>query len=106
MLNRSYQRARNGKLKGHQLDLVFPRRGRPSRHRALERCGQATLDFGGACLRLATQGTTTTPPIGPLQRNNAETLDDALQTCFPIRPMTEDELEREFNRLFPPDGPV
>jgi len=30
-----------------------------------------------------------------------ETIDEALQMCFPVRPLTEDELAAEFNRLFP-----
>jgi hypothetical protein len=94
MQNRSYSRARNGKLRGQQLDITFPRRGRPTKHRVLERCGQMTLILG--------------PPPKNVRivqnvQEEPETLDDALQMCFPIGPLSEIELEAEFNRLFPPD---
>lgn len=81
-MNRSYTRARNGKLRGHQLDLAFPRRGRPSKHRVLERCGQMRLD-----LSAAVKPKVEFRPFGDFGTRPA--------------PLSDDELEREFYRLFP-----
>ena len=38
-----------------------------------------------------------------MQQNTSkiETLDEALQATFPVRPPTEEELAAEFDRLFP-----
>jgi len=98
MFNRTYQiRARKGKLQGEQLDITFPRRGRPSKHRVLERCGQMQLALAEG-----------KPPqnvrIVQIVQNEPESLDDALQMTFPVRPYTEDELRAEFERLFPAEG--
>lgn len=37
----------NQRLQGEQLDFAFPRRGRPTRRKLLERCGQMRLGFDG-----------------------------------------------------------
>jgi hypothetical protein len=98
MQNRSYSRARNGKLRGQQLDITFPRRGRPTKHRVLERCGQLQLELQPARICSKSTDLCNKPPTAC-----DESLDDALQMCFPIGPLSEIELEAEFNRLFPPD---
>ena len=96
MRNRSYHIARRrSKLQGEQLDITFPRRGRPSRFRRLERAGQMRLNLAGGLNQ--TRSVVTSPP-------EPETLDDALQMTFPVRPYTEDELRAEFERLFPAEG--
>lgn len=92
MFNRTGKiRSTRARLQGEQLDITFPRRGRPSKFRRLERAGQMRLELQR--------------PISPLQRNNAmtpksETIDTALDYLFPVRPMTDDELTAEFHRLF------
>ena len=100
-MNRSYTRARNGRLgrlKGEQIDFAWPRRGRPSKHRVLERGGQLQLELTAA--RALKQDVSAIEK--PTAQTTVETFDAALQMTFPVRPMTEDELAAEFNRLFPP----
>lgn len=82
------------RLKGCQLDLVFPIRGRPTKRRALEKAGQMRIPFAGV-LRCSASA----KPMPAI-----ETLDDALQATFPIRPFTDDEQLAEFERLFPPNA--
>ena len=87
MLNRSYQRGgRTAPLRG------FHRR--TSKARRLERAGQLRLGLRGH-LSLAT-------PAPSVAIAEPETIEQAVDYLFPIRPMTEDELAAEFNRLFPP----
>ncbi len=48
MLNREYHVRANRqgrRLEGQQLDISFPRRGRPSRFKRLERAGQMRLEL-------------------------------------------------------------
>jgi hypothetical protein len=89
------KRAARRKLEGEQLDITFPRRGRPSRFRNLERAGQMRLTL--------TIGATKVPNVPRAQafEHDKETLDDALQMTFPVRPLTDDEMTAEFERLFP-----
>ena len=94
MFNRTYQHgARRARLRGEQLDLGFPRRGRASRFRCLERAGQ---------MRLGLHGQVNLLPVPPVAIAEPETIEEAIDYLFPIRPMTEDELATEFDRLFPP----
>jgi hypothetical protein len=100
MQNREYQiratrRARR-KLQGEQLDITFPRRGRPSRFRRLERAGQMSL-----ALRPPTNSRTRNPEFVTSPVENAESPEAALDYLFPIGPMSEDQLAAEFDRLFP-----
>lgn len=94
---RFHQRIRRGKLQGEQLDITFPRRGRPSRFRRLERAGQMSLDLqrGTATSRITV--------IRQTEPNacHEESPDAALDYLFPVGPMSEDQLAAEFNRLFP-----
>jgi hypothetical protein len=88
------KRAGRRKLEGQQLDITFPRRGRPSKHRVLERCGQMQLALTIGVTKVANV------PRAQAVEHDKETLDDALQMTFPVRPMSEDELVAEFHRLF------
>jgi hypothetical protein len=93
--NRTYHvRARRSRLQGEQLDISFPRRGRLSRFRKLERAGQMRLGLHGQ-----TKLTIEAPNVANAE---PETIDQALDYLFPVRPLTEDELAAEFYRLFPP----
>lgn len=95
MFNRTYQiRARQSVLQGQQLDIGFPIRGRPTRRRTLEKCGQMRLNL---------------QPAAAIDRKSVdhhssreETFDQALELTFPEREPPEDELAAEFDRLFPP----
>ena len=91
MFNRSYQ-TRRARLQGQQLDISFPRRGRPTRIRVLERCGQLRLNLQPLTAKCVAKCNTP---------HQIEGFDDALQMTFPVGPMTELELEAEFHRLFP-----
>ena len=95
MFNKSYQiRARRRpRLDGEQLGIAFPRRGRPSRLRTLERSGQLRLNLCGKLEQTAAPA--------PPRETAPETFDDVLQMAFPVRPPTEEELYEEFQRLFP-----
>jgi hypothetical protein len=96
MFNRSYQRgARRTPLQGEQLDIGFPRRGRTSRMRRLERAGQMRLLGLHGHASLAT-------PAPSVATAEPETFETAVNYLFPLRPLTEDELAAEFDRLFPP----
>jgi len=98
LFNRTYQiRARRQKLQGEQLDITFPRRGRPTKHRVLERCGQLQLALNG---QIKLTPAAATEPAPTLARP-AETLEDALQMTFPNQPLSEEQLWHEFLRLFP-----
>jgi hypothetical protein len=98
-----HQRIRRGKLQGEQLDISFPRRGRPSRFRRLERAGQMAL-----ALRPPTNSRTQNPEFVTNMQNrqiaqvSPEDVRSACDYLFPVGPMTDDELAREFDRLFPP----
>lgn len=106
MFNREFHvranRRGRAKLQGEQLDISFPQRGRPSKFRRLERAGQMRLTLHGKV-----QQTAATCAISAIEQTEpnacqaAEDFDAALQMTFPGRPLSEDELEREFNRLFP-----
>jgi hypothetical protein len=93
MFNRTYQiRRRRTKLQGEQLDITFPRRGRPTKFRRLERAGQMRLGLTpGRETKCGDHGTKVAIP---------ESIDSALDYLFPVRPMTDDELSAEFHRLF------
>ena len=125
---RLHQRVRRGKLQGEQQRLAFPRRGRPTKFRTLERCGQMRLNLsegrsrrdsgtsvrigsGDSHLRqIAASDAVSASPTNVMHRNPVEKavedFDSALQMTFPVRPMTEDELDAEFKRLFPIDDRV
>jgi hypothetical protein len=91
--NRTYHvQARRSRLQGEQLDIAFPRRGRLSRFRKLERAGQMRLGLHGQTKFTQSEHVTSSEP---------ETIDQALDYLFPVRPLTEDELAAEFYRLFP-----
>jgi hypothetical protein len=94
---RLHQRIRRAKLQGEQLDITFPRRGRPSRFRRLERAGQMRLGLDGH-LTLTAE---TKPPKRETKTAICESPDAALDYLFPVGPMSEDQLAAEFNRLFP-----
>lgn len=85
---RLHQRIR---LQGEQLDISFPRRGRPTRYRRLEGAGQMRLGLHGQ-INLTVVATTIREP---------ETIEQAVDYLFPERPLTEAELAAEFDRLFP-----
>ncbi len=92
-------RQSRSRLEGEQLDISFPRRGRPSRFRRLERAGQLRLELHGQ-LKLTIDG----PKVRKSDGNSEslkETFDTALDLTFPERPLTELELTAEFERLFP-----
>ena len=92
-VNRSYQpRCGARPLEGQQTDFTFPRRGRPSRKRRLERAGQLSLNLQPCAARVE-KISTPSPKL--------ETFDEALQMTFPERELTDEELFAEFNRLFP-----
>jgi hypothetical protein len=95
---RLHQRIRRAKLQGEQLDITFPRRGRPSRFRRLERAGQ---------MPLALDGQITQNVQNQQNRQIAQISDsDVRSACdylFPVGPMSEEQLAAEFNRLFPPE---
>lgn len=95
---RTYQpRARRAKLQGEQIDIGFPRRGRTSRVRRLERAGQMRL---GLTTIHATEPQQTVAS-SPVTDEKGEDIRAAVDYLFPVGPMTEDELFAEFNRLFP-----
>jgi hypothetical protein len=93
---RLHQRIRRAKLQGEQLDITFPRRGRPSRFRRLERAGQMSLGLEGQITQNVQN-----------QQNRQiaqDSPDDVRSACdylFPVGPMSEDQLAAEFDRLFP-----
>jgi hypothetical protein len=89
---RLHQRIRRAKLQGEQLDITFPRRGRPSRFRRLERAGQMRLDL---------QRGTAISEHKKIVISQPESPEAALDYLFPVGPMSEDQLAAEFNRLFP-----
>ena len=94
VFNRTYQtRARRRALQGQQLDIYFPRRGRPSRKLRLERAGQLSLNLQPATAKVEEI---------PTPRPKPETFEQALELTFPEREAREDELAAEFDRLFPP----
>ena len=98
------RRSHQQRLQGEQLDIRFPRRGRPTRIRVLERCGQLRLNLCGAAK------TERVVHFVQLVRNE-ESLDAALDLCFPERELTEPERMRELNRLFQstaitPENPI
>ena len=100
---RLHQRIRRPKLQGEQLDISFPRRGRPSRFRRLERAGQMRLGLTAGKYTKCTNHRIT--EIDQTEQNACqESPEAALDYLFPIRPLTEDELFSEFNRLFPPEA--
>jgi hypothetical protein len=93
---RLHQRIRRARLQGEQLDITFPRRGRPSRFRRLERAGQMRLG-----LQAPTHSRTRNPEFVTSAVENIESPEAALDYLFPVGPMTEDQLAAEFDRLFP-----
>jgi hypothetical protein len=98
MFNRSYQRAaRRTPLQGEQIDIYFPRRGRTSRFRKLERAGQMRLNL----VRPAANSEPANSEHKKIVLAEPDTIEEAVDYLFPIRPMTEDELAAEFDRLFP-----
>lgn len=107
MFNREYQvRAkRRGKLEGEQLDITFPRRGRPSRIRRLERAGQMRLGLtAGREWTKSEHAAKSSPPADPdHQLSIEEVYDPDFSALLHGRPLTEDELAAEFHRLFPPE---
>jgi hypothetical protein len=62
---------------------------RASQLRRLERAGQLRMDFVSRLAQVRPQA--------------PEGLEEALERTFPGRPLSEQELYEEFNRLFPPD---
>jgi hypothetical protein len=102
---RLHQRIRRAKLQGEQLDITFPRRGRPSRFRRLERAGQMRLDLqrGTATSRITVTRQTELNACHEecLAITKVESPDAALDYLFPVGPMSEDQLAAEFDRLFP-----
>ena len=95
MFNRTYHvRARRERLQGEQLDISFPRRGRPSKFRRLEKCGQMRLN-------LQPGKSAENVPTEPIVQKEPESFERALELTFPERPLTEMELAAEFERLFP-----
>jgi hypothetical protein len=96
MFNRTGQlRSRKARLNGQQLDIAFPRRGRPSKFRRLERAGQMRLDLQRPTANTHAACAKHTADVHP------ETMDSALDYLFPVGPMTDDELHAEFVRMFP-----
>jgi hypothetical protein len=96
MLNREYQiratRRSRRKLQGEQLDITFPRRGRPSRFRRLERAGQ---------MRLGLLPGRNVQHVQHVKDVLDESPEAALDYLFPVGPMSEDQLYEEFMRVFP-----
>lgn len=90
---RLHQRIRRAKLQGEQLDITFPRRGRPSRFRRLERAGQMSLALHGQISQNVQNR-----PIAQISDSDVRSACDYL---FPVGPMSEDQLAAEFDRLFP-----
>lgn len=108
------------RLQGEQLDFRFPLRGRPTRIRVLERCGQMRLTLAPANSRTRKAEFVTSPvenspgmseKRGVCENLQSETLDAALDLCFPPRELTEAEKIGELNRLFQstaitPENPI
>jgi hypothetical protein len=90
---RLHQRIRRSKLQGEQLDITFPRRGRPSRFRRLERAGQMSLALHGQISQSVQNR-----QIAQISDSDVRSACDYL---FPVGPMSEDQLAAEFDRLFP-----
>ena len=109
MLNREYHVRANRqgrRLEGQQLDISFPRRGRPSRFKRLERAGQMRLELL-PINRRTRKPEFVTSPVEKSEGNSRslkETFESALDLCFPERALTELELTAEFERLFPPEA--
>jgi hypothetical protein len=105
MFNREYQirakRQARAKLRGEQTEILFPRRGRPSRVRRLEKAGQMRLGLHGKVQQTAATCAINVSEQTEPNACHAEDFEAALQMTFPVGPVGEDELEREFNRLFP-----
>lgn len=101
MFNREYHvranRRARAKLQGEQLELADPRRGRPTRIRVLERCGQLRLNLQPETAKLSKLRNLA------IRQEDPEAFDDALEMTFPTRPPSDDELYAEFCRLFPVD---
>jgi hypothetical protein len=53
-------------------------------------------------MRLGLHGHVSLTMPAPVADPEPETIDQALDYLFPVRPLTELELFEEFNRLFPP----
>src|SRR5258708_33020135 len=115
MFAREYHiRARRSKLEGEQLDITFPRRGRPSRIRRLERAGQMRLQLHPSYSRtrkpdFVTSGVEKSEGNSPQSEGNSqlsinEVYDPDFAALLHGRPLSEDELAAEFHRLFPPEG--
>jgi hypothetical protein len=96
---RLHQRIRRAKLQGEQLDITFPRRGRPSRFRRLERAGQMSLALEAP--RKTHEPCAIHTDHVCTEIGTEESPDAALDYLFPVGPMSEDQLAAEFNRLFP-----
>lgn len=89
MFNREYQvranREGRRKLEGEQIDITFPRRGRPSRYRRLERAGQMRLGLIGAI-----RPNYLNSPHVEIKQNLADSLQMALSTAItPENPITD-----------------
>lgn len=97
MRNRSHQ-ARGGRLQGEQLDIRFPKRGRPTKRCVLERCGQLQLKLSATRETKPAVSVTKAIPDETIF-GWSETLDDALQMTFPLAPLSEQELYAEFCRM-------
>jgi hypothetical protein len=110
MFNREYHvranREGRAKLQGEQQRLAFPRRGRPSKFRRLERAGQMRLGLHGVTKIETIHATKVqqTASSHAVESDAIDDIDSALQMTFPVGPLSELELEREFNRLFPPEA--
>lgn len=81
------------KLRGEQLDIRFPIRGRPTRIRVLERAGQMRLNLQPATAKVISH------PVS--HKSDTETFDQALELTFPERQLTEEEMHHWFCRMFP-----
>jgi hypothetical protein len=116
VFNRTYQQRarRSARLQGEQLDISFPHRGRPSRIRVLERCGQLRLSLCDAGpLKQAERQHTALPQRDNFDPDRQLSIEEVYDPEFAaqllgkptpyIPPMTEDELAAEFDRLFPPE---
>jgi hypothetical protein len=76
---------RRAKLQGQQLDITFPRRGRPSKFRRLERAGQMRLSLDGAIRPNYTHS-----PNVAIEQNLADSLQMMLSTAItPDNPITD-----------------
>jgi len=98
------KRQGRAKLQGEQIDITFPRRGRPSKFRRLEKAGQMRLGLHGKVQQTAATSATCAINVNAQTETNAchaEDLDTALQMTFPVGPLSEIELAAEFERLFP-----